>query len=433
MHTLYKKTRTGKVQQWKIWVKNDKSQEFPEVWTEYGLVDGKKQTTFDVIESGVNVGKSNETTPLQQAHLTMERKIVKQKEEGYRDTLDDTQEDQDINMDEQFPKELCFYKPKNSIDSNKIKKLEKSGRLIITVKEDGFMYIIRKTKKFGVEIYSRRMELETNKFPHVAKEAEQLPDGIVLLGEMVLDNNEYHLLSFKKASSICRSDPEKCLERQREFGKTSYKIFDVAFYNNKCMLTSKKYKERIKIAETLVNEIKSDFVGVVKQLDMAHNDAMKYVKENKREGLVLWDSDGIMEKGAAYTFNGKAYRPNVLWKSKPKFEDDFIVRWDVENGIGDYGSGKNKGKIKNVFLYQLDENGKEIYLGKCGGGLTDSNRDYYTDKGKFPRVWRIEYDGVQPGTGALRYPEFNADRTDVGDKDIGECIISDQIKEALGK
>jgi hypothetical protein len=137
-----------------------------------------------------------------------------------------------------------------------------------------------------------------------------------------------------------------------------------------------------------------------------------------------------MQSGEDFTFNGKAYRPNILWKSKPKYEDDFIVRFDPDNGIGDYGNGKNKSKIKNVQIYQLDKNGKEVCLGKCGGGLSDEQRDFYTNTKLFPRVWRIEYDSVQPGTGALRFPVFNSDRTLSGDKSIDECYMSDSIKQA---
>ena len=155
--------------------------------------------------------------------------------------------------------------------------------------------------------------------------------------------------------------------------------------------------------------------------------------DRELEGLVVWDAQGVMASGSEFTFNGKASRPNVVWKRKPKYEDDFIVRWDPDQGIGTYGTGKNCQNFKSVLCSQLDSNGEEVGLGNCGGGFSDKLRLRYTDPSPFPRVWRIEYDSIQPGTGALRYAEFKVDRTDMGDKLIEECLMSDSVKKARGE
>ena len=42
----------------------------------------------------------------------------------------------------------------------------------------------------------------------------------------------------------------------------------------------------------------------------------------------------------------------------------------------------------------------------------------------------IKYDLIQPKTGALRFPRFDVDRTLIGDKEISECLLSDEIKLA---
>jgi len=331
-----------------------------------------------------------------------------------------------IDFDERFPKALCFYKPKNSISDNKLKSLEQSGRAVFTIKEDGMMYIVRKSEQFGVEIYSRRMELESEKFPHLVGQFEELPNGTILLGEMILEGYNNHMVAFKNVTRICRSDTEESLEKQKELGCVSYKVFDLAFYDYTNWLSSRGYEERYNKANELVKKLK--YISVVSRLNMSHEDALEYTRRHKLEGLVVWDEEGIIGEGEAFTFNGKAYRPNVLWKSKVRYEDDFIVRFDLENEIGEFGKGKNNNKMKSVFLYQL-ENGKEVYLGKCGGGLTDEQREYYTTA-EYPRVWRVKYDALQPGTGSLRYPVFDADRTMIGDKDVGECLLSEEIKAA---
>jgi len=425
---LYQRTRTGKIQQWCIWVKPKGDSGFPEVWIEHGQVDGKQQTTYDIIKEGVNIGKANETTPLQQAQLEMERAIRVQTEEGYETTIEKAQKVQTISFDKPFPKNLCYYKPKNSIDENKLAKLEKAKRAIFTVKRDGMMHIVRKTEKFGVEIYSRRMDLVTDKYPILAAAFDRLPNNTTLLGEIILDVDGKD--NFRSVSSICRSDPAECISKQKELGAVSYYVFDVADYRGINLLQESAYETRLTYIDELVERIGNKSVKAVERINKPHAEALEEVKTRKLEGLVVWDADGKMPDGEAYTFNGKAHRPNVLWKSKPKYEDDFIVRWDPDKEIGDFGNGKNKNKIKNVFLYQLDKDGKEVYISKCGGGLSDEQRSFYTDTKKFPRVWKIEYDSIQPGTGSLRYPEFYDDRTLLGDKTMEECCMSDAIKLA---
>lgn len=426
--TLYQKTRLGKTQQWAIWVEESGKSGYPEVWIEHGLTDGKKQNTFDVIDKGVNEGKANETTPLQQAKLVMERKITKQKEHGYSDKLESALAEKEVSFDEPMPKELCFYKPKNSIDEKKIEALEKSKSAIYTIKRDGMMHIIRLSKKFSAEIYTRTMDLVSDKYPHLQKAFDALPNGTIILGEIILEKDGRD--NFNSVSSICRSDPDEAIAKQTELGKVSYYAFDLAFYKGKNLLTSMPYRDRLKELTSLLTWLKDPYIRVVEVINKSHDKALQEIKDRKLEGLVVWDANGIMEAGGDYTFNGKAYRPNVLWKSKPKYEDDFIVKWDPKNKIGDYGKGKNKNKFGKGFLYQIDDNGDEFFVGRCGGGLSDKDRDLYTNESLFPRVWKVEYDSIQPKTGALRYPVFNLDRTLIGDKTIKECLMSDAIKAA---
>lgn len=59
--TLYKKTSTGATQMWSIGVDSNN------IIVNFGQVDGKIQRTEEVIKEGKNVGRSNETTPAEQA------------------------------------------------------------------------------------------------------------------------------------------------------------------------------------------------------------------------------------------------------------------------------------------------------------------------------------------------------------------------------
>lgn len=75
--TLYKKTNTGAIQSWSIAVDG------PAITVVHGQVGGKLQTGVEIISEGKNLGRSNETTPEQQAEAEAEAKHTKQLKKGY--------------------------------------------------------------------------------------------------------------------------------------------------------------------------------------------------------------------------------------------------------------------------------------------------------------------------------------------------------------
>lgn len=80
--TLFKKTSTGAIQKWTIGVLDST------IITVYGQVDGKEQRTEDVIREGKNIGKTNETTPHEQALSEAHSKWEKQVKKGYVPDID---------------------------------------------------------------------------------------------------------------------------------------------------------------------------------------------------------------------------------------------------------------------------------------------------------------------------------------------------------
>jgi DNA ligase-1 len=79
--TLYEIDKNDKVREWKIWVSGQT------IYTEYGLKDGIKIKTSEKIELGKNIGKKNETTPLQQAVIEAESKWKKKHDKGYSTSI----------------------------------------------------------------------------------------------------------------------------------------------------------------------------------------------------------------------------------------------------------------------------------------------------------------------------------------------------------
>src|SRR5574343_168256 len=75
--TLYKKTSTGATQMWSIGVDGNN------IIVNFGQVDGKIQRTEEVISAGKNIGRSNETTPAEQALLEATAKWEGKIKKGY--------------------------------------------------------------------------------------------------------------------------------------------------------------------------------------------------------------------------------------------------------------------------------------------------------------------------------------------------------------
>jgi ATP-dependent DNA ligase len=63
--TLYKRTSTGAIEQWTVWV--EAVVDGFDIVTEYGHVDGKLQQARETVREGKNLGKKNATTPKEQA------------------------------------------------------------------------------------------------------------------------------------------------------------------------------------------------------------------------------------------------------------------------------------------------------------------------------------------------------------------------------
>ena len=85
---LYKKASTGKISEWEVLVE-ESNKGSGVIKITHGYSDGKKQEDLKVIEEGKNIGKDNETSPIEQAISQAESKYKKQLDKGYVDNLAD--------------------------------------------------------------------------------------------------------------------------------------------------------------------------------------------------------------------------------------------------------------------------------------------------------------------------------------------------------
>ena len=82
--TIYGVEKNGKTKVWTARIYRDQLNGFATAEIEYGQLDGKKQSTSREYAEGKNIGKKNETTPLQQCISETKRKWQdKMEKEGY--------------------------------------------------------------------------------------------------------------------------------------------------------------------------------------------------------------------------------------------------------------------------------------------------------------------------------------------------------------
>lgn len=90
MKTIYSISKTGKITVWSATLNTTPNSEgFLEIHIESGYEDGKKINKIRLIKAGKNIGRSNETSLLEQAKLELERLYQDKYDKGYKDSKDD--------------------------------------------------------------------------------------------------------------------------------------------------------------------------------------------------------------------------------------------------------------------------------------------------------------------------------------------------------
>lgn len=167
LQVLYKKTTTGADQFWSIRTEDNV------IITRWGQVGGKEQETRDVIKEGKNVGKKNETTPIQQAQAEAQSQWEKKLKKSYVKDLEsaragkvDTIIEGGVNPMLAFPFDKQGHKIVYPCHGNP--KLD--GTRCIAVIENGICTLWSRTRK------------PVTSLPHIVTALEQaFPTGKVVL------------------------------------------------------------------------------------------------------------------------------------------------------------------------------------------------------------------------------------------------------------
>jgi len=298
--------------------------------TTHGYVDGKMQVNEKIISEGKNIGKKNETTPLQQAISEAKSSWVKKKESGYSEAdgvitvggagavagagagADDAASvdsetkgtsgaNRGKGVTEDVPSPMLAH------DYNKRAKSIKFP-CFVQRKFDG----TRCVGMPGKGLFSRNRKAYPH-LEHIVAEINKLPPSIVLDGELYSDT-----LTFQEIVGLVKQETLKKGAEEKHL-KIQFHIYDI--------INDMPYEQRYANLQMLFNKYKFKHLVFVKTDMCESEERMKelhaaYVVEGY-EGIMLRNKTGLYKNS----------RSVDLQKYKEFFDDEYEVV-DYKEGEG---------------------------------------------------------------------------------------------------
>lgn len=281
--------------------------------TTHGYVDGKKQINEKVITEGKNIGKKNETSPLQQAINEARSSWIKKKESGYSAVgVVDGEDDESVEsglvsgnkskgINEDVPSPMLAH------DYNKRGKSIKFP-CFVQRKFDGTRCIGMP----GKGLFSRNRKSYPH-MDHILAEINKLPPTIILDGELYSDTLTFQeIVGLVKRETLKKGDDEKQLQ-------IKFYIYDI--------VNEMPYEQRYANLQMLFNKYNFKHLVLVKTAVCESEEKMKemhaeYVADGF-EGIILRNKQGLYQNARSIS----------LQKYKVFFDDEFEIV-DYKEGEG---------------------------------------------------------------------------------------------------
>jgi len=294
---LYHETEAHKIIEWNISVQC--IDDIPTIVTVFGYTDGKKQTTMLKILYGKNIGRSNQTTPYEQAVSEAKSKWEKKQLENYRQNVNDT-----IQLLPMLAHKYVDHKHKLTWPVYGQKKLN-GVRCLAFIKDDTVTYISRKGKKY-----------ET--LTHWNDDLKNLfPSGTILDGEAFNPQ-----LNFQEI--IRRVKRVKTSRLNIEDDPLQYWIYDV-------VETSLSYEDRLRF---LMERDSTQLIKIVRTQLLESEDQLKRFHQqnliNGFEGTIVRSRHGL-------------YKPDCRSYDLLKYKDFLDEEFEIIGGRS--AQGRDEGTV----------------------------------------------------------------------------------------
>ena len=178
------------------------------------------------------------------------------------------------------PAKLRFIEPMYALA---VQKLPQGQEWLYEVKFDGYRCLAGKDST-EVSLWSRRENLLTKQFPHIARACERLPPNTLLDGEIVaLDESgrvSFNLLQHHRSKAQA----------------LVFYAFDVLIYRGRSVLSVPLYF-RQKVLHRIFGDSNAAPIGLSENIEAAPTDLLRVAKEFGFEGIVAKQKDSYYEPG----------------------------------------------------------------------------------------------------------------------------------------
>lgn len=294
-----------------------------------------------------------------------------------------------------------------------------SEKYLLEPKHDGMRAVISKYNNM-VRIFSRVGLEYTEHLPYLVEECNDLPNGTVLDGELMvvkervlIGDHEVAVADFNATMRIMGSNPDKAIKRQEDH-KIEFCVFDLPRIDG-FTLESADYHQRIEALSALV--ARNNFSYIFQNAVIAdwNNETIDQLWEAGIEGAILKNIGSLYIPGKR--------RANTWYKIKSVLTADVVVMGYTDAKEGK--TGKFLGKVGALVFGAYNAAGELVEVGQCSG-MNDAERDRWTairdSKEDLTRVIEVKYnDLVGSGEfGTPRHPQFKTERIDKRPED---CLL----------
>jgi len=360
-NTMYQKDTRGSTRIWSI--KVEKDGDFAIITKTHGLVDGKQASVQRKITKGKNIGKSNETTPCEQAILEAKSISKKKEDEGYSQNIEERGK-------------VPVVLPMLAHDWNKVKTLP-SLPLFVQPKIDGVRMIALRDSYDKINLTTRRGKPIVS-MKHIQDELHRIiPKNTVLDGELFSNKK-----TFEEITGIVRRNTPK---EKDDPTVIKYHIFDVFEMNKESM----PFCERVKILNGLqkclgkdssIQIVDTRYITTIEEVDKVHE---RFTREG-HEGTMYRTPSG------PYTIR---LRSRNLLKRKDFETDEYKI----------VGAEQADGKDKGTVIWICETNSGERFNVRPKGTLAVRAKLWQTRDSHIGKMLTVRFQNLSE-FGVPRFP-----------------------------
>ncbi|MBC8437162.1 hypothetical protein H8D85_02440 [bacterium] len=297
---LYAKASNGKIKSWEASVSITREGHGRMTFT-FGYLDGKKQVQEQIMTSGKNIGRANETTPYEQACKEVESKMNKKSDAGYTQTTIGTP---------LLPMLAHSYDKR----SHNI-----SWPAYVQPKIDGVRCLVKRDSDGSISLMTRKGK-EMTPMNHIIERLEKLYDlAGDLKDDLYFDGELYSdTLSFQELAGALRRH-----ENTEETLQQIYLIVFDMFQDN----TPHEFGYRKSILDSIFSSFEETAVKLIHTRAIEEFELetkLQEFLEEGYEGIIIRNEGGLYKKG---------FRSADLQKWK-RFQDDEFIIVGYKQGTG---------------------------------------------------------------------------------------------------